>query len=180
MRDRPSRGFPGWSWFCLSCLLVLGPAGCATAPADGEPVRITECFLGDTEELVYSEILQGRQRVAFSFELVDGVRPPHEGRLEGVTGHWIPAGPRRVQFRVVLLPAGWNNGGAREARGVADVMLEAGHRYRIAGDFRSGPRTFHVFDATTGRPVTTPIDLGFFAPVDRAKAFLPLIVLIKN
>lgn len=171
---RSSQG-PIIGWVSAAVLLLC--AGCAAPPEVS--VAPDACFLADIKEEVYSEILQGKQEILISFELVDGVRPRQSATLNQIAGHWVPAGRRRLQFRVVLPAVGWNDGGGREARGVIDAELQPGQGYKITGHFESGPRTFYLANLISGQPVSEPIDLGFFVPVNRAKQFIPIFIPIR-
>lgn len=165
---------------CLALLILITLAGCET-PANQGLVGTNQCFLADTEVKVYSEINQRDQRVRMSFELVDGVKPGNAAVANGMTGHWIPAGPRRVQFRVFLQKAGWNDGGSREARAAVDVTLQPGRYYKVSGDFKDGIRNFQLVDAVTGEVVTELIDIGFFAPIRGPGTVGPIIIpIIKS
>jgi len=144
------------------------------------PVSATDCFLANTTESFFSEILQGRQRVVMAFELIDGVAPRAAAVVAGLPGHWIPSGPHRVQFRVYLPPVGWNDGRGREARAIVDLDLRPGGRYKVTGDFQKGIRAFYVADVTSGEAVTPPIDVGFFAPVEGPKGFIPILIPVRK
>ncbi len=161
--------------FAATAGLLLG--GCSTS---APTVPANACFLADTEERFHSEILQGEQRVVMQIELVDGVRPAPSADLEQLKGRWVPEGARRVQFRVYLPPVGWNDGRPREARAAVDVDLQAGHRYKVAGKLKDGLREFYLVDIGSGKPVTDPIDMGFFAPVEGPKGFIPIIIPMKR
>ena len=158
--------------------VALGAAGCV-APASA-PVSANDCFLANTEASAYSQILQGRQRIVMTFELVDGVAPRAPATVDGSQGHWIPSGAHRVQFRIFLPPVNWTDGRGREARGVVDLDLQPGCHYRVSGDFEKGIRTFYVANAATGQAVTAPVDVGFFAPVTGPKGFIPIIIPIRT
>ena len=144
------------------------------------PVSADACFLANTEERVYSEILQGQQRIVMTFELVDGVAPRTSAVMDGLSGFWIPSGAHRLQFRVFLPPVGWNDGRGREVRAIVDLELSAGCRYKITGDFSKGIRAFYLADATSGQAITQPIDIGFLAPVAGPKGFIPILIPIRH
>ncbi len=160
-------------WFGLAAGL-LGLAGCATPAA--APVDATACFLAESREQVRSEILRGEQKIVMNFELVDGLELHGGATVDGVRGHWIPAGLRRLQFRVFLPPVGWNNGRGREARAAVEVKLQPGHRYRISHGSGDAIRSFVVVDSGSGEAVTSPVDVGFFAPVPGTTGFIPIVI----
>lgn len=163
-----------------SLALILTFTGCNTPTTPDGGLPPGTAFLGDTEEKAYSEILQKDVRVVLQIELVDSVRPQQRLTLDQQRGYVVPAGERRVQFRVLLPSAGMMDSGAREARGYVDVTLFAGHRYCVAGKYAGNKRAFHLRDMTTNQPVSPEIDLGFFAPVRRDYQFVPIIIPIKT
>lgn len=160
--------------------LLIAFTGCNTPTTPDAGLPPGTAFLADTEEKAFSEILQKDVRVVLQFELVDSVRPKQRLTLGQQKGYVVPAGERRVQFRVLLPSAGMMDSGAREARGFLDVTLVDGHRYRIAGSYAGNKRTFHLLDMTTNQPVSPEIDLGFFAPVHRGPDYIPIIIPIKT
>jgi len=164
--------------FILAMLGVLTACSTPTvAPVQPSPAT---AFLADAEEKVYSPLLERDQRVLLQIELVDTVRPRQRRQSGNESGYAIPAGTHRVQFRVLLPSTGWQDSGAREARGFFDVTLAAGHRYRVAGRYEQGKRLFHLLDTTTNQAVSPEVDLGFFAPVQRNGQYIPIIIPIKT
>lgn len=164
----------------LSLALLAVFAGCNTPTTTDGGLPPGAAFLADTEEQAFSEILQKDVRVVLQFELVDSVRPKQRLTLHQQRGFVVPAGERRVQFRVLLPSAGMMDSGAREARGYVDATLVEGHRYCVAGKYAGNKRAFHLRDMTTNQPVSPEIDLGFFAPVQRDAMPIPLIIPIKT
>ena len=136
-------------------------------------------FLSDSEDEIYSEVLQHNHRILLQVELVDSVRPPHRISLDGLRGYSVPAGSRRVQFRILLPSAGLTDSRAREARGFVDVELVAGHHYHVAGNYAGSVRTFYLLDQTTNQSASPAIDLGFFGPVPLNNQYIPIIIPIK-
>jgi hypothetical protein len=136
-------------------------------------------FLADAKEETYSEILQKKQRIVLQIELVDTVRPLQRLALDGRSGYVVPAGTRRVQFRVLLPSTGLADSRSREARGYFDVLLVGGKTYQMAGNYEGNKRTFFLRDLTKNESVTPPVDLGFFGPVRREIEYLPIIIPIK-
>lgn len=163
----------------LAWMAMLG-VGCAnTATTQSTPTADT-AIIANSEERLYSEILQGNQRILMQIELVDGVRPPRKHTVGNRKAVIVPSGARRIQFRVYLPSVGWNDGNGREARAAVDVELRAGHTYQFTGS--PGAPTNHILlrDLTTGDVVTPPIDVGFFAPVPHGgSGYIPIILPIK-
>ncbi len=137
-------------------------------------------FLANCEEATFSEILQRQQRIVLQIELVDTARPQHQMKREALRGYLIPTGGHRVQFRVLLPSAGLTDSRAREARGFFDVLLVAGHSYRVAGNYNDKPHTFHLLDMTKNSPVSPALDLGFFSPVQLDLQFIPIFIPMKT
>lgn len=163
--------------FCIGILLL---GSCSSPISDAVALAPGDAFLGDAEEEIYSDVLQAKQRVILQIELVDTVRPRQRLALEGVRGYAVPAGKRRVQFRVLLPSTGWTDSRTREARGFFDVELLPGHRYRIAGRYAGNVRTFRLVDLATNEAISPEIDLGFFGPVRQEQQFVPLIIPLKT
>jgi hypothetical protein len=161
-------------------LALLGAlAACSSPGTTGASLPADAAFLADNEERFYSEIAGKDQRVSLRIELVDAVRPRQRVTVDGVECYAIPAGNRRVQFRIVLPSTGWNDSRAREARGFADVTLVAGHRYLVTGKYDQTKRAFRLLDKGTNQAVSPEVDVGFFAPVERSREYIPIFIPIK-
>lgn len=162
------------------CFAVVLLGSCSNPTSAAAALAPETAFLSDAEEETYSEVLQAKQRIILQIELVDTVRPQHRVTLQSLRGYAVPAGNRRVQFRVVLPSTSLMDSRSREARGFFDVNLVGGHRYRIAGRYEGNARTFRLIDLDSNETISPEIDLGFFGPIRREQQFVPLIIPIKN